>query len=61
MVLEVYLDYLVTEPKHDGMLSSHPFLDIDKRGASCSTRLRTSHNIISFVILVGLQIGSEML
>ena len=29
MVLKVDLHDLVTESEHDGMASSHPFLDID--------------------------------
>lgn len=61
MVLEVHLHYLVTQPKHDGMFSSHPFLYINNRGTDCSTRLRTGHNVIGFVIFVGFQVRSEML
>ncbi len=29
MILEVYLDYLVTEPEHNRMLSPHPLLHVD--------------------------------
>lgn len=28
LVCEVYLDYLVTEPEHYGVLRLHPFLDV---------------------------------
>jgi hypothetical protein len=29
MVLEIYLHYFVAESEHNGMLGSHPFLDVD--------------------------------
>lgn len=30
MILEIDLNYFIGEPEHDSMLSSHPFLDVDR-------------------------------
>ncbi len=31
VILEIHLDDLVAEPKHDGVFSSHPFLYVNRR------------------------------
>jgi hypothetical protein len=62
MVLEIDLHNFIAKSEHDGMLCSHPFLNINSHSLGYgSSALRTTNFISLLFCVVVLKIRSEML